>query len=155
LTWKSANSAYVTTSSHKIPASAVKNGDMVTVTVVEGSTTYSDSAVMPGGVTLAGDASSVSWSTEGNFDEFVIYPLTAQDIPDVSAAAVSSVDGSGGMTVTADLTSPVPIPQAALTSGKSYEAEVLAQEEHIPFAGSTSLSDLHVRNIFLKDFQKP
>jgi hypothetical protein len=110
---------------------------------------------MPGGITIADDGSGVTWLTEGNFDQLVIYRLTAQDMPDVSAAVVSSVDGSGGMTVTADLTSPVSIPQSPLTSGSSYEALFMAQREHVPFAGASVVSDLHVRAIYTKDFQKP
>jgi hypothetical protein len=153
LTWQGAASEYQTISS--IPASAVKNGDMVAVTVKIGSTTYADSAVMPGGVTVSNTGSTVSWLTEGNFDEVVIFPFDAQNEPDLLHPVASSVDGSGGMAVKADLTSPVSIPASALTSGQWYEAEVLCQQEHSPFAGAATLSDLHVRNIYEKDFQKP
>jgi hypothetical protein len=154
LTWSSAMGYYSNTSQHKIPASAVKNGDEVVVTVTVGATTYADSAVMPGGVSVANDGSGVTWTTEGNYDEVVIYPLDANGIF-TTPAAVSSVEGLGGMAVTADLASPVSVPQTAMTSGQWYEAEVLVQQEHIPFAGASALSDLHVRAIYLKDFQKP
>ena len=154
LTWSSAMGYYSTTSAHKIPSSAVKNGDEVMVTVKVGSTTYADSAVMPGGVSISADGSSATWTTEGNYDDLVIYPLDANFIF-TTPAAVSSVEGLGGMAVSADLNSPVNIPPAALTSGQWYEAEVLVQQEHIPFAGSSAYSDLHVRAIYLKDFQKP
>jgi hypothetical protein len=154
LTWSSAMGFFSTTSQHKIPAGAIKNGDVVVVTVKAGSTTYADSAVMPGGVAISADGSSATWATEGNFDELIIYPLGANDIF-TTPAAVSSVEGLGGMAITADLNSPVSIPQTALTSGQWYEAEVLAQQEHIPFAGSSVYSDLHVRQVYLKDFQKP
>ena len=155
LYWSGNYGSYVTHTS-TIPKSAVKNGDMVVVKVVLGTTTYADSAIMPGGITLANDASGVTWATEGNFDELIIFPLDAQtSMPDLVHPVVSSVEGKGGLSVTADLTSPVAIPQTALTSGQWYEAEVLVQREHIPFAGAAALSDLHVREVYLKDFQKP
>jgi hypothetical protein len=153
LTWSSAMGYYSTTSQHKIPSSAVKDGDEVVVTVKVGSTTYADSAVMPGGVSVANDGSSATWTTEGNYDELVIYPLDANGIF-TTPAAVSSVEGLGGMAVSADLNSPVTVPQTALTSGQWYEAELLVQQEHIPFAGASALSNLHVREVYLKDFQK-
>ncbi len=154
LSWSSAMGYYSNTSQHKIPASAVKNGDMVTITVQVGSTTYADSAIMPGDVSVANDGSNATWATEGNFDELVIYPLDANGIPNLTAA-VSSVDGSGGMAVTEDLTSPVTIPSSALTSGQSYEAEVLCQRWILHFGSASSTSDFKVREIYLKDFQKP
>jgi hypothetical protein len=156
LTWQSAGSQYVTTSSHKIPVTAVKNGDMVVVTVKAGSTTYADSAIMPGGVLVSDDGASATWVTEGNFDQLVIDSLNTQtSIPDYSHPIVNSVEGSGGMTATADLTSPVTIPQTALTSGQSYEALVIVQREHVPFAGASVESGINMRQVYLKDYTKP
>ncbi|MGB7548857.1 MAG: hypothetical protein WBM14_13990, partial [Terracidiphilus sp.] len=129
-------------------------GDMVTITVQVGSATYADSAIMPGDVSVSNDGLSATWATEGNFDELVIYPLDANGIF-TTPAAVSSVEGLGGMTVTEDLNSPVTIPASVLTSGLSYEAEVLCQRWILHFGSASSTSDFKVREVYLKDFQKP
>jgi hypothetical protein len=154
LAWVNANDEFVTTNQHKIPASAVTNGDMIAVTVTSGGKTYADSEPMPGGISLAADGSSVSWVNEGTADDFVLYPVDATDMPDISNPVVSSVAGLGGMSVSADLSSPVTVPQGSLTSGNTYEAEVIVQKD-IPFPGAGKYSDLNVRQIFLKDYQKP
>jgi hypothetical protein len=155
LAWVNANSEFVNTDQHKIPASAVTNGDMVAVVVTSGGKTYADSEPMPGGISLAADGSSVSWANEGTADDFVLYPVDATtDMPDLSNAVVSSVAGLGGMAVSADLSSPVTVPQGSLSSGNTYEAEVIVQKD-IPFSGAGRYSDLNVRQIFLKDYQKP
>ncbi|HUI91980.1 MAG TPA: hypothetical protein VLX68_07015 [Chitinivibrionales bacterium] len=155
LSWDPYGIRFTTTSAtHKVPASAVKNGDQVTVTVTSGGTTYTESATMPGGVTVADDGSSASWLTEGNFDELTVFALDANNMPITSPFVASSTDGSGGMTVTEDLNSPVSIPQGGMTSGKSYEIEVLAQEVTTSFGSAANLSDLSAREIYLKDITK-
>jgi hypothetical protein len=155
LAWVNANSEFVTTNQHKIPASAVTNGDMVAVTVTSGGKTYMDSEPMPGGISLAADGSSVSWTNEGTADDFVLYPVDATtDMPDISNPVVSSVAGLGGMAVSTDLSSPVTVPQGSLSSGNTYEAEAIVQKD-ISFAGAGGYSDLNVREIYLKDYQKP
>jgi hypothetical protein len=151
--WDGNYGSYITLA-NAVPHTAVKDGDKVVMRVVLGGTILADSGIMPGGVSLSADAKTVTWAHEGNFDNLVIFPLGTNDIPDVAHPVISSVESiAGGLPVSSDLTSPLAIPQVPLTSGGWYELEVLTQQHTTTFGDSTGY--LHVRGIYMKDYQNP
>jgi hypothetical protein len=135
-----------------IPHGAVKNGDEVVVKVTIGTTTYADSAVMPGGVFVSDAGTTVSWGTEGNYDQLFVYPLDTTNNTPAGVAIINSAEGVGGITAAPDLISPVTIPQTALTSGSWYEAELKSVRWNRQFAGGSG--EVQLQEIYEKDFKK-
>jgi hypothetical protein len=151
--WSGSYGSYITLA-NEIPNTAVKDGDKVVMQLVLGGTTLADSGIMPGSVSLSADGGTVTWAHDGNSDQLVIYPVGSNSMPDLAHAVISSLESiAGGLPVSNDLTSPLTIPQTPLVSGQWYELEFLAQQNTTTFGDSTGY--LHVRGIYMKDYQKP
>ena len=133
----------------KFATSDYKPGSALTVSVTIGGRVFTGTVTLPGGITISGDGTSVTWAHEGNRDWLSVSPA---DNP--GAPAYDTYQGIG-TTESPDLKSPHKIPSSTYTpTGKIFMLHVVVSTWQNAFSESGASGNITANDIFSVEFQK-
>ncbi len=134
---------------------ALTPGSFAKVSITLNGTTYADSIIIPGGITLSQTGLSASWNYEGNRDQVHVSPLNSNDMPDTQNATFSTLKGVG-TTATNDVTSPFEIAGASVPSTDWYEVMIYVQSSKSGFASIPGIKSgvMTATDVVSVDFSK-